>query len=116
MADPMPQDNGTGRRSGSAWYEAADRAGGVAAFGQPAGQPHYSSRQHQALLKAGQLIVEWAVEVARYEADLDWQWVHRRDDDLSVTASALARLIHDAQSVVERAESLLRAALPEDGR
>jgi hypothetical protein len=60
--------------------------------------------------------VEWAVEVARYEADLDWQWVHRRDDDPSVTASALARLIHDAHAVIERAESLLRAALSEDER
>jgi hypothetical protein len=115
MVDPVPRDDGTGRRAGTAG-DGVDNGHGAPVWGQPSHDPQYSSRQHQALLKAGQLIVEWAVEVARYEADLDWQWVHRRDDDPAVAARALARLIHDARSVVERAEGLLRAALPEDER
>lgn len=84
----------------------------------PTDYPRYSLRQHQALLKAGQLIVDWAVEVARYEADLDWQWVRGAGNDPSVTAGALARLIRDTQAVVDRAEALLLAARPDvaDGR
>lgn len=60
------------------------------------------------------MIVGWAVEVARYEADLDWRWVRGADDDPAVTASALERLIRDARSVVEWAETLYVAALPDD--
>jgi hypothetical protein len=76
--------------------------------------PNYSARQHQTLLKAGQMIVGWAVEVARYEADLDWQWVRGADDDPAVTAGALARLIRDARSVIECAEALYTAVLSDD--
>jgi hypothetical protein len=72
--------------------------------------PRHSLHQHQAVLKAGQLIVDWAVEVARYEADLDWRWVRGAGTDPAMTASALARLIRDTRSVVDRAEALLRAA------
>lgn len=81
----------------------------------PTGYPQHSPRQQEVLSKAGQLILEWAVEVARYEADIDWQWIHRADD-AAVTASALARLIHETRSVLERAEALLIAALPDDER
>jgi hypothetical protein len=76
--------------------------------------PQFSARQHETMLKAGQMIVAWAVEVARYEADLDWHWVRGADDDPAVTAGALARLIRDARSVVEWAEGLYMAALPDD--
>jgi hypothetical protein len=77
--------------------------------------PRHSLHQHQAVLKAGQLIVDWAVEVARYEADLDWRWVHAAGSDPAVTASALARLIRDARSVAARAEALLLAAQHDSG-
>ena len=81
---------------------------------QLAESPQFSARQHETLLKAGQMIVAWAVEVARYEADLDWKWVRGADDDPAVTAGALARLIRDARSVVEWAEALYTAALHDD--
>lgn len=81
---------------------------------QPTGYPQYTPRQHQALGKAGQLIVEWAVEVARYEADVDGQWIHGAREP-AVTASALARMLHEMRSVVERAEALVVAALEDEG-
>ena len=80
----------------------------------PAEPSQYSRQQHQMLLKAGQMIVAWAVEVARYEADVDWQWARGPDDDPVVTANALARLIRDTRSVVEWAEALFMAARPDD--
>ena len=113
MAGPMPQPGGTGGSDPSA-RPRVDAAGAASRRGQPTGYPRYSPRQHQALLKAGQLIVEWAVEVARYEADLDWQWVHGSNEDPVVTASALARLLHDTRSVMERAEALLMATLSDE--
>jgi hypothetical protein len=67
------------------------------------------------LLKAGQMIVSWAVEVARYEADVDWQWARGLEDDPVVTANALARLIRDTRSVVEWAEALYMAAQSDNG-
>ena len=72
--------------------------------------PRHSLHQHQAVLKAGQMIVDWAVEVARYEADLDWRWVRGAGTDPAVAASALARLIRDTRLVADRAEALLLAA------
>lgn len=84
--------------------------------GRRQGSSCYSPDQHQTLIQAGQTIIAWAVEVARYEADIDWQWSHRDDDDPTVTASALARLIRDAREVVGRAESLLVAALADGPR
>lgn len=106
----------------SRWAAAPDREGRPAReqvddavtgllHGPPARQAQYSDDQREMLVKAGQLIVEWAVEVARYEADIDWQWSHRDDDDPAVTASALARLIRDAREVVGRAEGLLVTTL-----
>jgi hypothetical protein len=77
--------------------------------------PRHSFHQHQAVLKAGQLIVDWAVEVARYEADLDWRWIHGAGSDPAVTASALARLIRDTRAVADRAEALLLAAQHDSG-
>lgn len=91
--------------------ERADDAVAALLHGPLARQPRYSEGQRETLVKAGQLIIEWAVEVARYEADIDWQWAHRDDDDPAVTASALARLIRDSREVVGRAEALLVAAL-----
>ena len=79
----------------------------------PTGYPRYSPRDHQALRKAGQIIVDWAVEVARFEVDLESQWVHGHHDDPVVTANALARLLHDARWAIEHAEAMI-ATLPDD--
>ena len=54
--------------------------------------------------------------MARYEADVDWQWARGPDDDPTVTANALARLIRDTRSVVEWAEALYMATRPDEDR
>jgi hypothetical protein len=114
MAGLTPQEHAARRRGASARERVHD-AGAGPWLRQPAACPKYSPRQQEVLSKAGQLILEWAVEVARYEADIDWQWIHR-DDDPAVTAKALARLIHETRAAADRAEALLNAAIPEDQR
>lgn len=112
MAGLMPRHGAVVRRG----VPARDRMQGEAAElwpSQESASAEYSPRQQEVLSKAGQLILEWAVEVARYEADIDWQWIYRSDDP-AVTASALTRLIRETRSVLERAESLMMAALPDE--
>ena len=116
MACPTPGDEVAGRHGGTTRDRVGDALAGPL-LGQRVGRPTYTTRQQQQVLaKAGQVIVEWAVEVARYEADIDWQWVHGDDDDPAATLNALTRLISESRSVVERAEALLLAALPDDER
>lgn len=113
MAGRTPQHDGEGRRVPA--RNGVDDTVAEAWLRQTAECSQYSPRQQEVLSKAGQLILEWAVEVARYEADIDWQWIHRADDP-AVTASALTRLIRETRSVVERAEALLLAAQPDEDR
>lgn len=111
MSSLMPRRHAVGRR-----LRSARRRVGAAAepwrARPPADLP--PAPHDEVLAKAGQLIVEWAVEVARYEADPDWRWVHGAHEDPAVTAGALARLIRETRSVAERAEALLMVALADE--